>query len=651
MTINKKLFTILILLAAKFATAQGLSVESPDKRLIVNLSVNEGKPYYSVTYLGRMMMDDSPMGLVTNEDNLSASLKLINSEKSIVKKSYTMDRAKTSAVRYEANKLICTLEDTAKQQLNIVFQVSNNNIAFRYELPASGKHLSCVVENEVTGYRFPNQTTAFLSSNLKPMGGWARTHPSYESEYATDLPLTQTSKNGEGFVFPALFKIGPAGWVLLSETGVTGQYCASHLSEYKDGQYTITYPNAKQNNGFGSTGAAVALPAVTPWRTITVSDQLAPIVETTIPFDVVDPQYLPSTKYKFGRATWSWLLWQDESMNYEDQVRFIDLAATMGYEYILIDALWDEKIGRERMAELVKYANGKKVDVLLWYNSNGPFNDAPQGPRNKMYRAIDRKQEMQWLRRIGVKGLKIDFFGGDKQETMRLYEDILSDANDYGLMIEFHGTTLPRGWERMYPNYTGSEAVMSSEMLNFYEEVREREAVNAALHPFIRNTVGSMDFGPVILNKYLNRDNRTEKKRLTTETFQLATAVLFQNPIQPYALAPNNLSDATPAAITFMKGVPTTWDETRYLDGYPGKYVVLARKHGADWHVAGINAGKQAVNLRLNLPMLTNKTVKLYYDDSQSATTMSEIAISSKGEYNVVIQPNSGFVINSNNKP
>jgi len=188
-------------------------------------------------------------------------------------------------------------------------------------------------------------------------------------------------------------------------------------------------------------------------------------------------------------------------------------------------------------------------------------------------------------------------------------------------------------------------------MLNFYEEVREREAVNAALHPFIRNTVGSMDFGPVILNKYLNRDNRTEKKRLTTETFQLATAVLFQNPIQPYALAPNNLSDATPAAITFMKGVPTTWDETRYLDGYPGKYVVLARKHGADWHVAGINAGKQAVNLRLNLPMLTNKTVKLYYDDSQSATTMSEIAISSKGEYNVVIQPNSGFVINSNNKP
>src|SRR5690606_19501726 len=187
------------------------------------------------------------------------------------------------------------------------------------------------------------------------------------------------------------------------------------------------------------------------------------------PYDVVDPLYEPSQEYKFGKSTWSWIVWQDNSMDWDDQVQFIDLAAELNYEYILIDALWDTNIGRQRMAELVKYAQSKGVDVFLWYNSNGGFNDAPQGPRNKMNTSVVRKHEMKWLREIGVKGLKIDFFGGDKQETMRLYEDILSDANDYGLMIIFHGTTLPRGWERMYPNFVGGEAVMASEMLVFNE--------------------------------------------------------------------------------------------------------------------------------------------------------------------------------------
>ena len=248
-------------------------------------------------------------------------------------------------------------------------------------------------------------------------------------------------------------------------------------------------------------------------------------------------------------------MWQDPSMNWDDQVAYIDLAAELNFEYILIDALWDKNIGYEKMEELIAYANSKNVDVFLWYNSNGAFNDAPQSPRNKMNTSIARKKEMKWLRDAGVKGLKVDFFGGDKQETMRFYEDLLSDGNDYGLMMVFHGCTLPRGWERMYPNFVGSEAVLASEMLIFSQDVREKEAFHATLHPFIRNTVGSMEFGGVFLNKYLNKGNTQGQKRLTTDVFQIATATLFQSPMQMFALTPNNLTDSKDILIDYMKDV------------------------------------------------------------------------------------------------
>lgn len=618
---------------------------SPDKQLAVRVSVADGKPAYSVTYMGKTMLENSPLGLQTNEGDFSTGMKYISKAEDVVNKTYSEEKIKKSQVQYNANRLTCLFENAQQKKLSIVFQVSNNDIAFRYEIPSWGERMSCVVEQEATGYRFPSATTTFLSGMMSPMTGFARTAPSYESGYQADAPMTRTNRNNEGFVFPGLFRVGNDGWVLLSETGVSSLYCASHLSEYKDGLYTVAYPNPKTNNGFGSSGAALALPGVTPWRTITVGTSLKPIVETTIPFDVVEPLYEASRKYKYGKSTWSWILWQDNSMNYDDQVKFIDLAATLKYEYILMDALWDKNIGKERMKALIKYANSKKVDVFLWYNSNGPINDAPQGPRNKMYTAIERKKEMKWLREAGVKGLKVDFFGGDKQETMRLYEDILSDANDYGLMIIFHGTTLPRGWERMYPNFAGSEAVVASEMLVFVQGVREAEAFNATLHPFIRNTVGSMEFGGVLLNKFLVKSNEGRNKRLTTDAFQLATAVLFQNPVQMFGLTPNNLTDVPAFEIDFMKQVPTTWDETQYIDGYPGKYAVIARRNKTQWYVAGVNAAKEPVKLKLNLPMLAGKRVRMYNDDASKAPYTKEVTVGQNGELEVEIQASGGFVI------
>ena len=639
------LFCTLAWLASQ-AFAQLATVTGPDSRLKVNFNLQKGTPVYAVTYNGKTILEDSPLGFVSNIGDFSKNMSFVGQKTQKISKTYTQDRIKRSVVNYTANELVLTFQNADKTPLDIVFRVSNNDVAFRYEIPKSGEPGSIVIREEKTGFDLPSSTTTFLCPQSDAMIGWKRTKPSYEEEYTADAPMNVRSQYGHGYTFPCLFRIGDDGWALVSETGVDGKYCASHLSDATpDGRYTIAFPLPEENNGNGTSAPGLALPGKTPWRTLTVGNSLKPIVETTVPWDVVEPRFETEHTYRFGRGTWSWILWQDGSINYDDQIRYIDLAHAMGYEYVLIDNWWNTNIGRERMEELIKYARSKNVSLFLWYSSSGYWNDIEQGPTNLMDDPIARKREMKWLQKVGVKGIKVDFFGGDKQETMRLYEAILSDADDHGLMVIFHGCTLPRGWERMYPNYVGSEAVLASENLIFNQHFDDNEAFNACLHPFIRNTVGSMEFGGTFLNKRYNRTNDGGTIRRTTDVFQLATAVLFQNPIQNFALAPNNLTDAPKVALDFMKQVPTTWDETVFIDGYPGKYVVLARRHGNRWYIAGINARKEPLKLTLNLPMLNSgETVSFYSDGKQNVPQLSEQTIKSPESVQVTIQPEGGAI-------
>ena len=375
---------------------------------------------------------------------------------------------------------------------------------------------------------------------------------------------------------------------------------------------------------------------------------LKDIVETTIPYDLVEPLYAPSTDYQPGRYTWSWLIWQDNSINYDDQVKFIDLAAAMGFEYCLVDNWWDTQIGRDRIAELSKYAQSKGVHLMLWYNSNGFANDAPQGPRDCMNTAIAREREMRWMQSIGVKGIKVDFFGGDKQETMRLYEDILSDANRYGLQVIFHGCTMPRGWEKMYPNYVASEAVLASENVFFNEEAAKRQAYDLTLHPFCRNATASMDWGGIIMNKYLSKDNKSRHSRKTTDIFELASGIIMQTSVQCVAMQPNNLdnNELPQFELDFLRQLPTTWEETRFIDGYPGKYVIMARRHGQDWYVAGLSAEDKPLTLTLDLPMFDKgETLQYYNDSSKREPMLTKLKIDKKGKAKVTLQPNGGLII------
>lgn len=641
------LFFCVFVWVSTFAFGKESKLYGPDGKLCVIVSDEGGMPSYSVLYEGVTFLQKSPLGIETNLGDFTQQMALTNvGQLSSVNEEYQLLTIKNSNPQYQANVQTYTFSKEGKKIYDIVFQVSNHDIAFKYRIYPQGNTLCCIVKKEATGFVLPKGSTTFLCPQAAPMGGFARTSPSYETSYTVDDVM---GKNGwgNGYTFPCLFKNEDKGWVLISETEVSSAYCGSRLLGKENGLYTIGFPQEGEYNGNGTVSPGMSLPGETPWRTVTVGRTLAPIVETTVMFDVVKPLYEASQEFQYGCGTWSWIIGGDNSMNYDEQKRYIDFSADMGYSSVLVDALWDSWVGRDKMAELADYAASKGVALYLWYNSNGYWNDAPQSPRGIMNNTIMRRKEMKWMQSIGIRGIKVDFIGSDKQVTMQLYEDILADANDYGLMVIFHGCTLPRGWERMYPNFVACEAVLASENLHFSQGSCDAESFNACLHPFIRNTVGSMDFGGSALNKYYNAGNKPGgSRRVTSDVFALATAVLFQSPVQHFALAPNNLTDAPVWAMDFMKTVPSVWDEVKFIDGYPGKYILLARRHADTWYIAGVNAQKEPLKLKVKLPMIeAGKEVKVYSDNKDLEGDLQTVKLNKRQEVQITIPCNGGMVI------
>ncbi len=676
------LLLLLFIISLSVSAQQTTRVLSPDKLTYLDVKFADGQLSYSAGYrtvvkakkkgvkadtLDVPMILDSPLGVYTNVADFSKDLTLVETLRSegTIKHSYHLRQGKQSEINSEENGFGLVL--TTPQRRNggvlmaIQFAVFNNNIAYRYRFLQGGETGAIVVTGEASGFRLPTDATAFICPQSDPMIGWKRTKPSYEEGYIWDEPITKRSNYGHGWTFPCLFHEGDKGWVLISETGVSGSYCGSHLSDATpDGLFTIAFPMEGENNGFGSTGAQLGLgncktsandemTGYTPWRTLTFGPSLKPIVETTIAWDVVEPLYEPSIDYRGSRNTWSWILWQDPSINYDDQVKFIDLAAALGWEGCLIDGGWYENIGREGMERLFAYCKQKGVRPWVWYNSNGAWNDAPQCARQAMHNPIVRKKEMKWLRDNGVAGIKVDFFAGDKQETMRVYEGLFSDANEYGIQVICHGCTLPRGWERMYPNYCSSEAVLASENLYFSQDFCNMEARHACLHPFVRNTTASMEYGGTVLQKRLHKEPNKGNTRRTSDIFELATAIVFQSSGQNFALTPRNLTEQPQFELDFMRQVPTTWDETCFLDGYPGKYVVMARRNGNRWYLAAMNAEPAAKTLTIEPGVLSgfaaDKAVLLTDGADGQTPQQQPLKLDKKGRLTLTLQPQCAAVI------
>jgi len=619
-----KLAFLSALLVASQACAFAHDITSPDQQVMVQFELSpRGEPTYAVARAGQEVLLPSRLGLRLQSADLTRGLRLSSAgEVQRVVDDYTLATGKRSHIHYEANERRFALRDKQGRKLDIVFRVSNDGVAFRYET-AGGKVLS-----EASSFAFPSTTRAWLQPMSVAQTGWANTNPSYEEYYQADIAAGTPSPLPSGWVFPALFRHGD-NWVALTEAGMDGSWHASRLQAASPGgEYRIGGPSAPE---VFPGGALMGSGARSPWRVLALGP-LATVVQSTLGTDLAAPAIpFDAALVKPGHASWSWAILKDDATVFDVQKKFIDYAAQMHWDYTLVDADWDRKIGYERIRELAQYAAGRGIGVLVWYNSSGSWNKTEYSPKGKLLTREARRAEFARLREIGVKGVKVDFFGGDGQSFIAYYIDILKDAAEAGLLVNFHGATLPRGWSRTYPNLMTAEAVRGFEFSTFEQDWQDKVAAHAAMLPFARNLFDPMDFTPMAFADI------PKIKRATRNGFELAEAVLFTSGIQHFAEIPEGMATAPAYVQDLLRELPRSWDDTRFIDGVPARYVVLARRAGDTWYVAGFNAQEDAQEVSVDLGAGTLVT------DGAGEREFSQRAVSA-GKQKITMQPKGGFV-------
>jgi len=629
---------LLFLLLLMGSNLFGQQISSPNKKITVQFSIKDKKAGYRIQLDNKEVLGNSALGVVREDGDFSQNLSFVKADKPVlVKDSYESLNAKKSHIEYVANRQVIHLANQQGKKMDIIFQVSNDGVAFRYYFPETSADIKKIGEEKTT-FKLPTNTKAWLQPMSDAQTGWEHCHPSYEEFYEKDILAGITSPIKAGWVYPALFKT-PNAWVLLTETGLDGSYCATRLkAESPNNEYQIGFPQSPEVFTGGVLNPQSRLPWYSPWRIITIGS-LKTIMESTLGTDLANPAIKVDTSFiKPGIASWSWILLKDESVNYETTHQYIDHAADMHWDYCLIDADWDTRIGYERIKELADYAKTKNVKLLVWYNSAGAWNTTPYHPRNMLLTSEGRKAEFKRIKSLGVSGVKIDFFAGDGQSMIQYYLDILKDAAEAKLLVNFHGATLPRGWARTFPHLMSAEAVKGFEMVTFDQKAADEQPAHCATLPFTRNIFDPMDFTPTTLYKIPNI------KRRTNTGFELALSVVFLSGIQHLAESPEGMTHVPPFAKSFLQQLPTHWDEVRFIDGFPGKLVVLARRTGSKWYVTGINGEGVSKDLTLDLSFLKNKKGQLISDKNAQDLQESTLSIPANGQVKMTLLPNGGFV-------
>jgi alpha-glucosidase len=613
---------LLAALAPQLACAAQWHVQSPSGRTEFDMRTTpDGGLEYRVMLGTRVAVSWSALGIVTaafqadplqqndaaTQVDLSRGLSLIKAETGSGSDDYTLVTGKRLDNSAPYRRLSLTFAGAHRSTLRIDARAYEDGVAFRYVLPQTNPLYQWVTHEKTSfaiglGGRHWGQPYDYVS----------KYHPSYETSFIVSPTGTATdAKLGTGWGFPSLFEHDGV-WVLLSETALDATYQGSHLEpEAPQGVYTVAPPLKDESFGFGANYPVSTLPWTMPWRVIVASDRLSDIAQSNLTFALAAPAKFSDTRWiEPGVASWSW--WSDHASSRDmgKLKSFIDLAAEMGWRYSLVDANWNT-IGGHAMEDLVAYAKARKVGLIFWYNSGGRHNMVTEEPRNIMSDPVLRRAEFAKLAALGVKGVKVDFFQSDKQDMIRLYADILDDAAEFHLMADFHGSTIPRGWQRTWPNLISMEAVQGAEFYTFpsdYDYADTAPWQNTVL-PFTRNVIGSMDDTPVSFSRQWN-------KRVTTNAHEAALAVIFESGIQHMADSVEAFRSLPPDWKTYFAELPTAWDETRLLRGSPGEDVVMARRSGARWYVAGINGENKSKSVTLDLSGIGD-TATFLYDDGR----------------------------------
>ncbi|HTF94924.1 MAG TPA: glycoside hydrolase family 97 catalytic domain-containing protein [Cellvibrio sp.] len=644
-TIGRFLVIIgLITVVAACSKKQAEVLTSPDKNITVKVFVTEKNTLaYTVDRATQPFILSSTLGLQLIDADFIQGVK-IDAQSPIGKviDHYEMRVGKKSKISYEAHEQVFSISNAQQQKLSLIARVSNDGVAFRYSITdPSIKNKQFV--KEITGVRLAPETKAWLQPMSVAQTGWSNTNPSYEEHYQIEVPVNVEATLGQGWVFPALFKSGD-NWIAVSETGMDGTWHGSHLqSGSSAGEFTFAPPQAAEIfiSSAGEKGALLATGndvSISPWRIITLGS-LPQVMESTLGTDLAAPAIAMENNFiKPGHSSWSWAILKDDFTTYDVQKKFIDYAADMHWDYTLIDADWDKKIGYEKLKELVDYAAQKKIGVLVWYNSSGDWNTSPYSPKSQLLTREQRTKEFSRLHEIGVKGVKIDFFGGDGQSFMAYYTDILKDAAANQLLVNFHGATLPRGWQRTFPNLMTMESIKGFEFTTFTQPDQDAVAQHVATALFARNLFDPMDFTPMAFGDIPNI------KRVTENSFELAESVLMISGIQHFAEIPEGMATIPDYVKDFLRDLPREWDDVKFIDGYPGKFVVIARRSGERWYIAGINAEKENKNLQLDLNFVGNKK-GFVISSGETERSFSTQDINSATPQSITLRPSAGFVM------
>jgi hypothetical protein len=624
--------------AAALSQPVAQTLASPDGKLAVTVAQSkDGAVTYRIARAGKPVLRESALGL--SFEGVDFTKKLAQQDVSAerrIEEQYELVSGKRRNVTYAANERTWRYLNGDRQALEITFRVSNDGVAFRYTARAPQLKFT----GEATAFAFAPQARSWLQPMSVAKTGFARTNPSYEEHYRADIPVGTPSPLAAGWVFPALFRTGDRGdhtWVALTEADLDGTFHASRLhAQSKGGVYRIAGPAPEETYTDGALLPTASGQMTTPWRVLAIGS-LATVVDSTLGTDLAAPakEAIPAW-VKPGHASWSWAILKDDFTTFGTQKQFIDYAAGMGWEYTLIDAYWDQKIGYDKVRELVEYAKARNVGILVWYNSAGAWNDTDMTPRGKLLTSSDRRAEFAKLREMGVKGIKVDFFGGDGQSMIDYYVGILRDAYDAQLLVNFHGATLPRGWSRTWPNLVTAEAVRGFEFGTFEQKDQDPIASHAAMLPFTRNLFDPMDFTPMVFADI------QKIQRKTRNGFELAESVLFVSGIQHFAEVPQGMDTVPDYVKDFLRTLPARWDDSRFVAGEPGKFAVIARQAGGKWYVAGFNGAAQDRTVTLDLGFIGKRGNLI--TDGASERAFAQAGIDASKKTSIQLKARGGFV-------
>ncbi len=633
---------LVIVITSGCASSKTIMMTGPDGRIVVAFNLLKGgQPVYTVIYRDTAVITGGNLGIIRSDADFSSGLKLDSfTGPEEVRENYTLLHGKKKEISGSALRYTVHLSASTGEMMEIIFRISDDGFAFCYNFPGASEEMKYITA-EKSSFGFAEGTLAWIQPRAASKSGWCQTNPSYEENYLMEVPLATLAADTNGWVFPALFRSGSC-WVNLTESWPDRNYCGSHLAkgEGKD-EMVIAFPESTEGYTGGSVFPQSKLPWQTPWRIVTMGSTPGVIAESTHGTDLAaQPAEGDFSYVRPGRAAWSWALMKDGSVNYEVQRQFINYAAEMGWEYCLVDVNWDKTIGWDKLADLARLAEEKKVGLILWYNSAGDWNTVTYHPKDRLLTHELREEEFSRLESLGIKGIKVDFFGGDGQSMMDYYQDILADAHRHKLVVNCHGSTYPRGLQRTWPNLVSMEGIRGFEFATFDQATADLVASKATTLAFTRNAFDPMDFTPVCFTEYDNFERRTGNGA------ELALAVLFLSGVQHYAETPHGMATVPDYVRAMMSAIPVSWDETRFIDGYSGRYIVLARRSGDDWYIAGVNAGDESVEPTLHLPFKVRGSGTIITEgEIPRSFSNDSVTPDATGDITVRMNPGGGFVI------